>query len=369
VVKHRGLNLKKFLNSLPWDLFEKYFGQLSTESKPGAWAWLNLELTEQFLNAEENAEATAGIIEDFERINDLGGGYVSFLMKGLKVAGIEWKDKEPPNVPAMRLFLENRDAFEYAWTLFLLQTTTVRRCEYYFPAGELQPTNEAVEQFRSHISGWFSNNKQGSHCLSTPFREDGRLLMRIARGTKLRTYALWKSDLVAIETFRLAAEDVLVYEPSRRVLGVVGGNKRDRETYIRAFSAYIAGSEDLAEEALNRRIFSLEPFRQGTFSYAGGGPIRRVSLTEVGLQDPSLWKGTWTLRSGNVPDNLAYYNISLADVDLKRVKVQFEIQPDPTSRSIVVPVEVEPPGTSDLAQKRYQSTIEAYLRQQGVKLL
>ncbi|HLF79761.1 MAG TPA: hypothetical protein VJB57_19945 [Dehalococcoidia bacterium] len=369
MVKHRGLNLRKFIASLPWDLFESYFAQLETDNKPGGWEWLNPQLAEQFLGAEENAEATASIIEDFQRINDLGGMYVPFLLKGLTAAGIEWRDKETATAPAMRLFLQDRQAFEYSWTLFLLQATPALRSEYYFPAGDLKPSPKALEQFRAHLSGWFSVNKQGSQCQSSVYREDDRLLMRIARGTTLKTYARWKNDLVAIESFRLAAEDVLIYEPARSVLGILGNTKRERERYIRAFATYVAGSENLAELALNRRIFSLEPFRQGTFSYAGNGVIRRVGLIEVGLQDSSLWKGTWTLRSANVPENLAHYNISLADVDLKRVKLQFEIQTEMETRPRIVLVDVEPPGTSDLAQKHFQTIIENYLRQQGVKLI
>src|SRR5687767_10140931 len=111
MVKHRGLNLKKFIYALPWPLFELYFDRLDPSVKPDAWSWLNPDHLVQILNDEANAEATGAIVEDFSRINDIAP-YVSYLMHAYARSAIDWIEDEPGEAAAMRLFLEDREAFE-----------------------------------------------------------------------------------------------------------------------------------------------------------------------------------------------------------------------------------------------------------------
>jgi len=366
MVKHRGLNLQKFIYALPWDLFEAYFKQLDARTKPNAWAWLNPGNLFQFLDDEQNAEASGVILEDFQRINDLGF-YTPFLLYAYERAGIAWPQDEPGEAGAMRLFLADKDAFEYAWTLYLLQTTPGRRCEYYFPAGALEPTAERKEQLRANLSGWFSSIKRGDQCITSIYKDGTSLYVRIARGRHMKTDARWKGYEVTFETFRPASEDVLTYSSDRSLLTLFGGNRRDRERLIRSFAEYIAGNPDLADTALNTQVFSLEPFRKGTFSYGGNSAIRRVSLIEVDIVDDL---GTLvTLKGPALFASLAARNLSLSTVEVKRVKLHFDIQAEGDRQASEVSVEVQPPVFSDLAQKRYATTIESYLRQQGVKLI
>jgi hypothetical protein len=366
VVKHRGLNLQRFIYALPWDLFEAYFTQIDANVKPEAWAWLNAEMLFKFLDDDSNAEASVVIVEDFRRINDLGF-YLNFLLHAYDRAGIVWREDEPGEAGAMRLFLGDREAFEYGWTLYVLQTTLARRCEFYFPAGELQPTPEQVERLRANLSGWFASIKRGDHCRTNVFLDGPRLYIRIARGKKLTTFARWRGHEVTFETFRPASEDVLTYEAAKSTLCLFGGNRRDRERYIRSVAEYVAEDVTLADTALNTPVISLEPFQKGTFSLAGDSAIRRIWLQEVEFVD--IHGTVQTLRGPYLRASLASQNLSLAELDLRLVGVRMEIQAEGDKRATDCVVVVQPPGFTDIAKQRHADIIESYFKQQGVKLI
>src|SRR5688572_8987926 len=95
VTKHRSLNLKRLIYAVPWDLFERYFERLEPIARPDAWAWLNPTVLQQFLDDEDNGEASAAIMEDFQRINDLGGQYVGVLYRALDRAGLTYDQESP----------------------------------------------------------------------------------------------------------------------------------------------------------------------------------------------------------------------------------------------------------------------------------
>ena len=270
MVKHRGLNLKKLLDALPWELFDAYRAQLDPKADPGPWAWMNVGVLFQFLDAEENSEVAGPILEDLQRINDLGF-YTPFLLYAYERTGIPWSQDEPGAAGSMRLFLADREAFEFGWTLYLLQTTPGRRSEYYFPAGQLNPSEEDRERLKAHLSGWFSSIKRGDQCRPSLYKDGNRLYLRVARGRPWKTDAKWQGNDITIETWRPASEDVLTYDAEKNLLCQFGGNKRDREKYLRTFAEYIAHSLGLADVALQTPVFTLEPFRTGSFNIDSKG--------------------------------------------------------------------------------------------------
>jgi hypothetical protein len=365
MVKHRGLNLKRFISVLPWVLFEAYFNQLNSDAKPDAWAWLNPGELFRFLDDEQNFESSTAILEDFHRVNDLAA-YLPYLLYAYSRAGIEWREDESPEAGSMRLFLTDREAFEYAWTLYLLQATSARRCEYYFPAGDLTPSLTQVENLRANLSGLFSNIKRGEQCIASTFKDGAKLHVRITRGKTMKTDARWKGMEVTFETFRPASEDVLTYEADRSLLTLFGGGKADRERYIRSFAEYVAGFLLLAEVAINTIVFSLEPFRDGSFSYVGNALIRRIWMTELEFLDE--YGTLQDLKGGALWSSLESQNLMLSSLDLKRVGLRFAIQTEGMKAPLETSVDIQPPGFTDLAQKRFGDVIEDYLRRQGVKL-
>ncbi len=109
--KHRGLSLKKFVFAIPWNLFEQYFEQLKPGAKPNAWAFLNPDVLEEFLNDPENAEASPVILEDFQRINDLGGMQAGLLIRAYDRYQLPFDQEAAPQASAMWLFLNARESF------------------------------------------------------------------------------------------------------------------------------------------------------------------------------------------------------------------------------------------------------------------
>jgi len=336
LVKHRGLNLKKLMDALPWELFEAYRNQLDPRADPGPWAWMNAQVLFQFLNDEANAEVAGPILEDLQRINDLGF-YTGYLLYAYQRAGIAWTQDEPGEAGAMRLFLENREAFEYGWTLYLLQVMPGKRSEHYFPAGDLNPSEEDKDKLKAHLSGWFSSIKRGDQCRPSFYKDGSKLYLRVTRGRPWKTDARWRGNDISIETWRPASEDVLTFDADRNLLCLFGGHKRDRERYLRCFAEYIAHDPHLADVALETPVFSLLPIKHGTFSYAGNNAIRRIWITEVDLVDEL---GTLhSLKGPQIRASMVARNLSLEVADLRRVHLRFEIQPEGATKKVEVGVD------------------------------
>ena len=369
--KHRGLSLRKFVFAVPWDLFERYFAQLKPDAKPSAWAFLNPEVLEDFLNHPANAEASPTILEDFHRVNDLGGTYFGLLLRAYERSGLECDQELPPEALAMRLFLDDRDAFEYAWTMYLLLASPTRVYEYRFPAGRLIAGDEEISRMKANLQGWFANLKKGSQCEIKRFLDSDGLVIRVSRGSQLRTIARWRGNEVDFETFRPASEDILVYDPSASRLCIKCSVNRDREHYIHAFAQFIAGDTEMAEAALNEKVFSLEPIQSGSFDYGGYGPITRVSLVEAHIRLPLLGEPIFSVKCDNVVRALAESDsgLSLNSGRLLRVRMRFELRLEADKRPREINFEIEPPGYSSLVQNAYAKVIDGYLRDQGVKLV
>ncbi len=371
MAKHRGLSLKKFIFEIPWYLIERYFAQLQPQATPTAWTFLNPHVLEQFLNDPENAEASPFILEDFQRINDLGGHSVRLLLRACERSGIECDREESSRAWAMRLFLDDREGFEYGWTLYLLTAQPTKTYDYHFPAGPLQVNDEDIENLRSFLRGCFLAAKKGHQCRVVRFDTDGQLLIRVSRGSYLKTVARWRGNEVEFETFRPASEDIIVYDPSRSRCSVKCANRREREQYLRGVAGLLAHTPALADEAITFPVFSLEPFRDGTFNYGGYGAVARVWLIEADLRLPTAWAPVLRIKVDDIMaalrDDLSF--LRLDGGDLLRVKLRFRLQLESEKRPREVNVEIEPPGFSDLAQRAQAALIESYLRDQKVKLV
>jgi hypothetical protein len=369
--KHRGLSLRKLVYAVPWDLFERYFKQLQPETKPNPWAFLNAQVLEDFLSDPENVEASAVILEDFQRINDICGRYLGLLIRAYERADLTYDQERPPLELAMRLFLDAREAFEYAWTRYLFLAPSGRLFDYRFPAGELAATDEQVARLQAFLRGWFASAKHGSQCEIARFKDLDSLLIRISRGLRLKTISRWRGNEVMFETFRPASEDVITYEPATSRLSIMASTSRDRERYVRGIAEHIAGDPSLADRAFAEKVFSLEPIQADTFDYTGGGVVSHVTLTEAHIKLRTLSEPVIIIKSDNVRRTLEeeIEGFSLQWGDLKRVKLLFELRLAGDKRPREVTLDIEPPGYSDLAQKAYAEVVAAYLKEQGVKLI
>lgn len=369
--KHRGLSLKRFVYSVPWHLFESYFQHLQPNAKPSAWAFLNPDVLEEFLNDPANAEASPVILEDFHRINDLSGRHMNLILRAYDRSGLAVDQDITPEALSMQLFLDDKEAFEYAWTLYLLLGTPTRVYEYKFAAGPLTVKPENISRLRANLQGWFGMTKKGTQCEVAGFEDADEVFVRISRGSYLKTIAKWRGNEIDFETFRPASEDVIAYKATDARLGIRCSVRRDREQYIRVFAEFIASDAALANLALNENAFSLTPIQDETFQYDGAGAISHVKLVEAHIRMPCLGEPTIVVKSDDVLRTLDedVEGFSLRSGDLARVKLRFELRAEGDRRPRDVAIEIEPPSYSSLLQATYAREIEAYLRSQGVKLI
>lgn len=368
MTKHRTLSIKKLINTVPWDLFVRYFEQLAPDSRPGEWAFLNASMMEEFLNNPEN-DAAPAIREDFHRMNDVCTRGASLLFRAYEEYGIECDPDANPLELSMRLFLDHRMEFEYAWTLYLYFGERSSTCEFYFPAGDLNPSDDHRSLFQASMQGWFHRHKEGQECEVTVFRDHDTLLVRISRGSVIRTVARWNENRIAFEAFRPVREDLIIYEPARSCLSIKTRLRRDRERYLYMFAEHFAGDVDLARQALETKIFSLEPFIDNSFDYRGDGVIGSVALAEIHVKLGSVNEPTVIIRSTDVRPSL---DSEIGGVPIRagewiKVALRFSLRLESRKKPQEVMVRIEPPGYSDLKQKTYVDIIEAYLRKEKVK--
>ena len=176
MAKHRSLSLKTFVHSIPWDLFQRYFedllpGQvqhhsddLSPERSLSDWSFLNEEVMEQFLGDSQNAEASGVILEQFRRINDIAVYGANLLVQAYQWAGVTLDSEQPVQELAMRLFLDDPDAFQYAWSRYLLFSTDSLLTSYSMEVDGLETSEEQIGKFQLDLNRWFASQAKGSQC-------------------------------------------------------------------------------------------------------------------------------------------------------------------------------------------------------------
>ncbi len=373
MTKHRVLSIKKLVFAVPWDLFVRYFEGLAPAARPNDWAFLNPGMMEEFLQNPENEGASA-IAEDFNRINDLCAKGAYLLYRALENYSIDRGDgdrDENPLVLSMRLFLDDRVAFEYAWSLYLLFSGTTKTWEFIFPAGPLSAPDDRIDLLRASLQGWFQNHHEGQQCEIKRFFDGDGLVIRITRGSTIRTVARWRENEVTFEAFRPASEDIIVYEPERSRLLVKTRLRRDREFYVHQFAEYIAQDPELGDRALATKIFSLAPFQNDSFDYRGDGVITAVSLVEIVVALGDLSDQTVVIRGTDVRSSLdsEVGGVPLRTADWLRVALRFELKLETRRKPHTVTIHIEPPGCSDLTEKSYSNLVEGHLRREHVKLI
>jgi len=365
---HRGLTLKKFVHAIPWDLFDRYFDQLKVETRPSGWAFINADAMEAFLNAPENAEASAIILEDFRRINDICAQGMNLVVRAYNRLELPFRQDAPAQEMAMRLFLDHKDAFQFAWTRYLLFGAASRLTFHRLETAPLRIGDDDVERFSAELTRWFASLAKGT-CNVSHFADGDETVILISRGSYIRTVAYWQGDRITFTSFRPASEDVVVYDPKGSQLTIKAGLAKDREQYLRTFATCIASDPSLADDATRKQVFSLTPLQNGTFDFDGDPPITRIELLKVRLKLYSPGDPVIDVKSRDVLQTFArdLDGLSLKSGELTFAKFCFHIHPG-GEKPVKVTFEVEPPSGTNLAQKRYADIIENYLVQQGVKL-
>lgn len=370
--RHRGFNLGRFTFGIRLETLQHYFDQLQPAAAGDARLTFDaVDAMTDWLNAPENAEASGLVLEEWHRINDIcvHGGFQ--LLRAYDRSDVPCDTDQPIEELAMRLFLEDRRAFDYAWSYYVLQTPGPRVSQYRLRAGEMEFTTRDASDLEHFLGRMFQQQKMGANCHVRVNRDESAVLVLVSRGTHMRTVMRWKGADVTFETFRPVIEDVMIYEPDTSRLSVRAGFNRDRDLYVRSIARILAGNQDLADAALTERIFDLTPIATGAFNYKGDGAVRRVVLKEAEISISVLGKTALVIKSDDVMRTLRddLPEISLTRGELRRVKLLFEIRPDAQGRMYRVSFEIEPPAFSEFSVKAHAAYIDRYLRAQKVKLL
>lgn len=367
--KHRGLTLKKFVRAIPWDLFERYFAALEWEDQPSGWVFLNHEAMEEFLKRPDNAQAGGVILEDFRRINDICEQGMNLLVRAYQRFDLEFDPDSPRQEMAMRLFLNHRDAFEFAWGRYLFYSSSSRLSFHEIPSDRVRIGGGEIATFREEVRRWFTGLAKGDVCNVRHFEDAGDEVILVSHGSYVRTIAYWEGDRIALNSFRPASEDILIYNAEDSLLSIKASLAKDREQYLRTFATCMAGDESLADDATRKQVFSLTPLQNDTFDFGGDPPITRIELLKVRLKLYSPGDPVIEVKSRDVLHTFArdLAGLSLNSGRLIFARFCFHLHPD-GEKLVKVTFEIEPPSRTNLAQKRYADIIENYLVQQGVKL-
>lgn len=315
-----------------------------------------------------NAEAKDYVEQDFHKINDISDKGKSLLVRAYKYFDIPWDDSHTPENMAMKLFLDHKDAFNYAYAWYCYYHSSSKMSHHRL-SGNFRPTKKNLNVFLNETKKWFKDLAKGRECLITHYDEKDSTVILIKHGSYIRTVAYWMGNEVKIHSFRPANEDILLYNKETEILSIKASLPKDREHYITSFSRCIMGDETLAEREDRDMIYTLEPLQDGSFNWDGDKSIKEIILTEVILKLPGSTESVVKIGSKDVRQTLTkdISNINLNSGKLTYAHFRFVL--DIENKNPKVSFMISPPAVSDLSQKKYSQIISAYLEKQGVKLL
>ena len=365
--RHRGLNRKKFIESVPDHLLREYFAK-KCEGEV-ALASCDYESVNGFLDKMGDPDLRDSVLEDFTHINDICETAMNILVHAAQRYGVEMTGEEERQELAMDMFLHHRQAFEYAYDLYCLYNASSKMSQHSIEAQDFEVTPDRIEAFKQRVGAFYSEQAKGKECIVRCYDEDGRVVIVVIRGSYKRSVAVWDGQEIKTQFFRPAKEDVLQFDKPTRVLSIKAPYKKDKDNYIDTFTEAIVGDKSRAQSFLRDDAYTLKPLQKGTFSFAGNDVITSVTLVEVKLSVRGLSNPEVVIKSSDVLKTLEndLRGISLNSGELVHAKFLFELQVDGKTRK--VRFAITPPNVTDLTTKKYADVIGAYLRQNGVKLV
>lgn len=369
MLKHRSLTLHKFVSVVSPDLLERYFKSLNVQNTPTGWETLSGEALEQFLARPENAETESLVRQDLERVNDIAGEGVGIVIRAFGRFGLQFDQERTTEENALRLFLDHPRAFDFAWTRFLLHASTSKLSVHAIDRREVNVDEGAVLEMQARVRQWFKGQEKGEQGEVSHFEDDGDDIFLIRHGTYYRALPNWQGEELDVTALRLAVEDVMIYERQTGLLRIKATLTKDRLEYLRLFTSIVVREPELAAEAAETQVFSLEPVQEESFDYGGAGEITRVELVSVRMRLYGLTNPIVEIKSRDV---LAAFKYDLGSLTLDsgvllNARFKFTIQrgtKPPATRTF----DVTPPSYSNLPDKRETQLILDYLAQQGVKI-
>ena len=367
--RHRSLNLKKFIDSIPEPLIEEYFKQKVEGGAPLSLKTFDYDSVNKLLDAVQDEELKNSILEDFTHINDICEKMMNILVKAVRRYGIETTGEEERQALAMDIFLHHKDAFDYAYDFYCLFNASSKMSHHNITAEDFEITPEKMDRFKEKVKAFYFNLAKGQECLVRHYDEDDQAVIVVMHGSYKRSVVIWDGQQIRTLFFRPANEDVLQFNKNTSVLSIKAPYQKDKVNYINAFTEAILGDESQAERPDRDVTFTLEPLQKGSFNFAGNELITSITLLEVKLAMRGVTGPAVVISSSDVQRTLEddLYGISLSSGDLVHAKFRFKLEIDGKPRKVTF--EITPPNVTDLTKKKHADVINAYLKEQGVKLV
>jgi hypothetical protein len=365
----RGLDFDRFFHCIEPEYFVGYFASLEVETRLSVLETMNADALKRFLDHPDNRVARDVILEDFRRIDDISRRGTGLLVRAYDRAGMTYDQNLKREQQGMRLFVENRDAFEFAWARHLFYSSTSKLTVHHVTLPDFKVTPRARAAMEEELRAYFSSQAKGDRCKVRAFDDQGQTLIQVAHGSYIRTVAYWEGDTIAFQTFRPAAEDILVIDEGRSLVEIKASLLKDRKKYLDTFARIVLKNESVIEEAERSQVFTLTPLQDG-FDYTGNGEdVLGVTLLKIRMNIPTASRPVIEVRSSDIKWTFdgELGDLRLTSGDLIYAKFRFHLRL-PDNSTAKVTFELEPPARTDLIQKTHAAIVERYLEAQRVKV-
>lgn len=368
--RHRSIHLKSFLSAVSPTTLLRFLEQQGISDAGETWLHMNPARLLQVGFSPEHEERFDPVFDQAEAVAELCREGPGIVVRAYRRFGLAFDPGSSPQELALLLFLDVRDAYEFARSRYLLYGGATMLSVYRLDAEDVRTHQESIEAFRNLTTAHFSGQNKGMFSQVSSFEDGNEFTLLIQRGHYVETRAIWEGPDLRIQTSRPAVEDVLTWDRETRELRIRTGAVGDRDFYLRLFAECVCGNERLADRAMRESMFSLTPIQNGTFNYEGSGSVLRVDLKEVTLSLPGASRGLLTLRAHDVREALRFdvRGISLASGMLLSARLKFHIRRLSSRRAQELTFKITPPDQTDIGDRKNALLVLNYLEQQGVKL-
>ena len=359
--QHRSLNIRRFLHATGPDLVEKYFLKLfPREALPQYLIGMNPDYV-SFLFDQLDEPLKAVILEDFRRVNDISQRRMGLPFQAALQFGILAHPEEKPEAVAMRLFINHRRAFNFAWALYSYRASSANISQHWLQRNEVNMSKLALSSFTGGMQEFFTAQNRGRECRVSFYDEGKEAVVLVLHGSYKRTVACWKDRELTMNCFRPACEDVLIYDKSRGVLSMKVSNNGDREHYIRYFADTVLGEVKLTDDPRRDLVYTLEPLQTGQFDWVGNGAVSAVELIEARLRLPG--DSTVLAMEGDGT------NRAVTGMDQGRlIEAKFRFTIKAEERQDRITITIAPPCITNAVKKRHADILADYFKKKGVLL-
>lgn len=370
--KNRGLQLIAFMNAVSPDLLARFFSQSAVRDAVQQWFHLNPQAFQAFCLIPENAEVVEPILHDFETIDSLCRDGAGLVFRAYARFNQPYNERLSPQELGMLLFLDFPEAFDFARSRYLLYGGGATLSVYSLARSNVSIGPVEAALFEGDVKGWFAAQAKGDNVIVQRFEDGGEVILLVQRGSLIQTRPFWEeaNGTIGISRIRPAIEDVIIFDPESSELRIKAAYPKDRANYLDLFCCHMAGDPELAERARSAQMFTLEPVRQGRFSYKGKGSVKLVELVGVRLQIGGASKLMVNLHADDMLKAFQHdlQNLSLQSGILVSATFRFHIQLPGQRATEPLTFSVTPPTGTNVGEKKHADIGLRYLRAQGVKL-